>query len=107
MNAPTQRRAEVNVAEELTDFDELATVCDALGHPIRVAIYTVLRKEKRLALAELRRAVSEAYMETDTRGVQFHLYKLQLARIVAVTRQQGREVVELVRTVSVRVGATH
>lgn len=84
------------------DLDEAAAIYDALGHPIRLAILRALQKEKSLPLAELRKHVSKLYIEVDTRNVQFHLYKLQVARIVESTRVEGRENVRLMRDVGLR-----
>lgn len=84
------------------DLDETAALADALAHPIRVAMIQVLRKERKIAAADLRRAVSSLYGEIDTRNLQFHLYKMQSARVLTVVREGGRDVVTLERDVIVR-----
>lgn len=89
-------------APEVEDPDELANLFDGLAHPFRVAILRVLRKERRMLLAELRRSVSDAYMQIDQRNLQFHLHKMQVAGLVKFQREEGREVVYLVQDVSLK-----
>lgn len=93
----------MSAADDPEDYDAIATLADAIAHPIRVAILNVLRKEKRISLADLRRAASAAYVEFDTRNAQFHLYKMQAAGVVKVEREGGRDFVHLVRDVTLRV----
>lgn len=83
-------------------LDEAAAIYDALGHPIRLAILRALQKEKSLPLAELRKRVTDLYIEVDTRNVQFHLYKMQMARVVQSERVGGREIVSLLTDVGLR-----
>jgi DNA-binding transcriptional ArsR family regulator len=85
------------------DLDQAAAIYDALGHPIRLAILRALQKEKTLPLAELRKRVSDLYIEVDTRNVQFHLYKMQSAGVVASERAGGREMLTLKKDVGLRV----
>lgn len=85
------------------DVDELATLYEGLSHPVRVAAYQVLLENGRTPLADLRREVSKKWIEIDTRNLQFHLYKMQVAGIVRVEREAGREVAQLAKEVTVRV----
>lgn len=85
-------------------LDEAAAIHDALGHPIRIAIQRALREQKRMSMPELRKAVSEAYIPIDTRNLQFHLFKMQVAGVVRVTKVAGRDTVVLVRDVKTRLG---
>lgn len=85
------------------DLDQAAAIYDALGHPIRLAILRALQKEKTLPLAELRKRVSDLYIEVDTRNVQFHLYKMQMAELVKSERIGGRESISLLRNVGINV----
>lgn len=87
------------------DVDELATLYEGLSHPVRVAAYQVLRDKGRLPLADLRREVSKKWIEIDTRNLQFHLYKMQVAGIVSVEREAGREVASLRKEVTIRAKA--
>lgn len=89
------------VSEE-EDADALANLHDGLAHPFRVMILRVLRKEKRMALADLRRAVAEIYIPIEAKNLQFHLVKMQMGGIVRMAREEGRDVVYLVSDVSVR-----
>lgn len=62
----------------------------------------LLRNERKITAADLRRAVSSIYGEIDTHNLQFHLYKMQSARVLSVAREGGRDVVTLERDVVVR-----
>lgn len=85
-------------------LDEAAAIHDALGHPIRIAIQRALREKKRMTMPELRKAVSEAYIPIDTRNLQFHLFKMQVAGVVRVTKVEGRDTALLIRDVKARLG---
>ncbi|MFA5861308.1 MAG: hypothetical protein WDA16_06390 [Candidatus Thermoplasmatota archaeon] len=87
---------------EPKDIDELAQIHEGLGHPMRVAALLALRKEKRMLAVDLRRAVAALYTELDSKNLQFHLFKMQMAGIVSVKKEGGKDVVELVRDVQLR-----
>jgi hypothetical protein len=55
-----------------------------------------------MGLAELRRAVSEAHREVDTRTMKFHLRRMETAGLVDVRRGPEGEVVVLLRDVSLK-----
>lgn len=80
-----------------------AALHDGLAHPARVAARRALRGKRRLTLAQLRHAVSEAHREVDTRSMQHHVHKMQVAGLVAVAMENGREVVTLVLDVALRI----
>ena len=80
--------------------DEEAPLFEAMAHPFRVAIRNELRKENGLTIAELRRRVSAAYEEIDTRNIQFHLFRLQMMGVVATRKEGKKERVDLVLDLS-------
>ncbi|MFA5862538.1 MAG: hypothetical protein WDA16_12670 [Candidatus Thermoplasmatota archaeon] len=84
------------------DADALANLHDGLAHPFRVMILRVLRKQKRMTLADLRRAVGEAYIPIEAKNLQFHLVKMQMGGIVRMAREEGRDVAYLVSDVVVK-----
>lgn len=84
------------------DIDELADLFDALGHGVRLAMLEILRKEKRMTLADLRTAVAEQYEPITGGNAQFHVMTMARGGIVKVEREGGRDVVTLVRDVKVR-----
>lgn len=84
------------------DADALANLHDGLAHPFRVMILRVLRKEKRMTLADLRRAVAEVYVPIEAKNLQFHLVKMQMGGIVRMAREEGRDVAYLTCDVSVK-----
>lgn len=86
-------------------LDELATLADGVAHPIRVAILRALREKSPMSKKDLRRVVSDAYMEIDTRTVQFHLYKMHVCGLVQLSREGGREIATLVKDVQLRTKA--
>ncbi len=81
------------------DVDEWARVYEGLAHAFRLTILDVLRKEKRVSMADLRRAVSERYMDIETRNLQFHAFKMQMGGLVRIEREGSRDFVVLVRDV--------
>ena len=84
------------MARKLSDDpDELAPYFEALAHPFRVAILNELRKEPTMPIAELRRRVAANYEEIDTRNIQFHLFRMQLAGVIETTREEGQAVARL------------
>ena len=84
------------------DADDLANLHDGLAHPFRVTVLRVLRTEKRMTLADLRRAVEKAYMPIDAKNLQFHLMKMQMGGIVRLAREEGRDVAYLAADVMVK-----
>lgn len=104
MYAPTVRaaytRAGTTMAKKASDDpDHESQLFEAMAHPVRVAIRNELRKENPLTIAELRRRVSSARGEIDTRNIQFHLFRMQIAGVVHVAKNDGRDVVRLMRDV--------
>lgn len=87
---------------EPKDIDELAAIADGIGHPMRVAALLALRKQNKMLAVDLRRAVAALYTELDAKNLQFHLFKMQMAGIVSVKKEGGKDVVELVRDVQLR-----
>lgn len=85
------------------DLEDAANIHDGLAHPVRVAAYRVLRDEEKMPVSELRVHVSKMYIPVDQRNLQFHLHKLQLAGLVEVSKEAGRETVRLVAEVDMRV----
>lgn len=83
------------------DPDEEAPLFEAMAHPFRVAIRNELRKENPLTILELRRRVSANYEEIDTRNIQFHLFRMQVAGVVSVSRDGSKDVVTLVKDISI------
>lgn len=82
------------------DPDDEAPLFEAMAHPFRVAIRNELRKENPLTILELRRRVSASYEEIDTRNIQFHLFRMQVAGAVEVYKEDGRDAVRLLRDVA-------
>ena len=82
------------------DPDEEAPLFEAMAHPFRVAIRNELRKENGLTIAELRRRVSAGYEEIDTRNIQFHLFRMQTTGVVRVEKSEKKDVVTLVKDLS-------
>lgn len=87
---------------DIEDPDELANLHDGLAHPFRVTILRVLRKQKRMTLADLRRAVGEAYIPIEAKNLQFHLVKMQIGGLVRIAREEGRDVAYLVGDVTIK-----
>lgn len=85
------------------DVEEIAAFHAGLAHPARVAAMQALRVVKRMPLADLRREVSLVVGEMDTRTMQHHVYKMQVAGLVTVFRDRNRETVQLLRDVAIRV----
>lgn len=85
------------------DVDELGRLVEGIAHPFRLVILDILRKKKRLPMAELRRLVEDAYMPIETRNLQFHVFKMQMSGLVKMEREGNRDHVELLRDVVVRV----
>lgn len=83
------------------DVDELATIADGIGHPVRAAILYALREKSPQMLPDLRRDVSARYIETDSRNLQFHLFKMQLAGLVSVQKDGNRQTASLIKDVTV------
>ena len=83
------------------DVNELGRLVEGIAHPFRLVILDILRKKKRLPMAELRRLVEEAYMPIETRNLQFHVFKMQMSGLVKMEREGNRDHVELVRGVRV------
>ena len=63
---------------------EAAALHEGLAHPARVAAMRALRASRRMTMAELRRAVSEAHREVDARTMSFHVRRMQEAGLVDV-----------------------
>ena len=92
------------MARKLSDDpDQLAPYFEALAHPFRVAILNELRKEPMMPIAELRRRVAANYEEIDTRNIQFHLFRMQLAGVIETTREDGQAVARLLKDVKLTV----
>lgn len=87
----------------LDDPDELAALVEGVSHPFRVAILNELRAEHKLSFGELRRRVAASYENLDFRALQFHLFKMQMAGIVEIGKEDGEGVVTLLRDVRVTV----
>lgn len=88
--------------KEQAEFESLAALHDGLGHPVRVAALHALRKRKVLTTAELKRAVSESYTPIDSRRMQFHLYKMHAAGLLEIRREGSKDLVVLLRDVTLR-----
>lgn len=84
------------------DVEDLASLCEGLAHAYRWAILLALREQKKMPLSDLRKSVGELYMELDTSNLQFHLRKMQMGGLVSTAKEQGREVVTLVKDVTIR-----
>lgn len=82
-------------------LQELSEFHSGLAHPTRVAILRILRKDRELTTAELRRRVAEAHEELDTRTLQHHLYKMQVAGLLTVGRGEGGERARLLRDIQI------
>lgn len=76
---------------------------DGLAHPARVAALRVLRAKKRLPMSELRHEVAALHKDLDTRTLQHHVWKMQVAGLVDVEKRDGRDVVALIADVALRV----
>ena len=98
-----QHLMRVTTIEPPMDIDEGADLLDALGHSVRLAMLEILRKEKRMTLADLRTAVADKFEPLTGGNAQFHVTKMARGGIVKVEREGGRDVVTLVRDVKVRV----
>ena len=85
------------------DVDELGRMVEGIAHPFRLVILDILRKKKRLPMAELRRLVEDVYMPIETRNLQFHVFKMQMSGLVRMEREGNRDHVELLRDVLVKV----
>lgn len=85
------------------DVDELARLLEGVSHPFRLTILEVLRDKKQMPMGELRRAVSERYMEIETRNLQFHVFKMQMSGLVHMERIEGRDHVTLLKDVTVKI----
>jgi len=81
--------------EREMDVEDYARVLEAIAHPVRLTILEVLREQPTLALAEIRKEVSERYMETDHRNVEFHLTKMQFCGVVRLGVEGGRKMATL------------
>lgn len=86
-----------------TEIQELANLADGIAHPVRVCILYVLRREKKIRGVELRKEISEMYVPVDARNLQFHLYKMQSAGLVRVSKEGRNDVVELECDVTLKV----
>lgn len=84
------------------DVDELGRFAEGIAHPFRLTILDILRKKKRLPMAELRRLVEAQYMPIETRNLQFHVFKMQMSGLVKMEREGNRDAVELVQDVELR-----
>lgn len=87
----------------LDDPDELAALIEGVSHPFRVAILNELRAEHKLSFGELRRRVAASYENLDFRALQFHLFKMQMAGIVEIRREEREGMVTLLRDVRVAI----
>lgn len=85
------------------DPDELAPLFEAFAHPFRVAILNELRAEPKMSVMELRKRVAANYEAIDTRNIQFHLFRMQIAGVVRVAREEGRDVVTLLKNVELTI----
>lgn len=85
------------------DLEDAANIHDGLAHAVRVAAYRALRDEPKMPVSELRVLVSKMYIPVDQRNLQFHLHKMQLAGLVEVFKEAGRETVRLLRHVDVKI----
>ena len=52
---------------------------------------------------ELRKEISDMYIPVDARNLQFHLYKMQSAGLVRVSKEGRNDVVELENDVTLKV----
>lgn len=80
--------------------DDWARVYEALAHAFRITILEILREEKRMSMADLRRAVAARYMDIETRNLQFHAFKMHMGGVVRIDREGGRDYVTLLRDVT-------
>lgn len=78
------------------DVDDYATIFEGLAHAVRMTIHDCLRENGgSLTLAELRKLVSERYMETDHRSIEFHVTKMQFCGLVRLHQVEGKKVATL------------
>lgn len=100
----TKVRCTVNRKDSVDDLDveDAGDLFDGLAHAARVAIYRALRDAGgEMALKDLRKAVSAAWIEIDRRNLEFHLAKMRMAGLVQV--ELGDEgAARLVKWVDVR-----
>lgn len=88
-------------AKRELDVDDLATVLEGLAHGVRLTIYEILReKNETVPLAELRKLVSERYMETDHRTIEFHVTKMQFCGILRLHQVEGKKAATLVKKIT-------
>lgn len=85
----------------IDDPDELGALVDGISHPFRIAILNELRAEHKLSFGELRRRVAANYESLDFRALQFHLFKMQMAGLVEIGKEDREGVVTLIRDVRV------
>jgi len=90
------------MAGKTNELEATAGLHEGLAHPFRMAIYHVLRSEGPMVLAELRKAVGDLYTPLDARNLQFHLFKMQVAGIVVVQKEAGRDTARLMKEIVTR-----
>jgi DNA-binding transcriptional ArsR family regulator len=84
--------------------ERAAALHDGLAHPARVVILRLLRARRSLPLSELRREVAASLgRELDTRTLQHHVWKMQVAGLVDVERRGAADVASLLVDVALRV----
>lgn len=88
-----------------TDVDDWARIHEALAHAFRLTILEILREEKRMSMADLRRAVAARYKDIETRNLQFHTYKMHMGGVVRIDREEGRDYVTLLKDVTTEIKA--
>lgn len=87
-------------------IDEWAQIYEGLAHAFRITILNILREEKRMSMADLRRAVAARYMDIETRNLQFHAFKMHMGGLVRIDREGGRDYVTLLKDVTAVIKAS-
>lgn len=88
-------------AKREIDVEDITSILEGLAHPVRYHIYQILRENKdSLPLSELRKIVSERYMETDHRNVEFHVTKMQFCGVLRLHAVEGKKVATLLKDIT-------
>lgn len=87
------------VKTHVDDPDRTAAIVEGISHSFRIAILNELRADRKLSFGDLRRRVAQNYEELNFRTLLHHLFKMQMAGLVEIGKEDGEGVVTLLQDI--------
>lgn len=82
---------------------ELASICEALGHPIRIGIYKFLLGKGEAKASELYHQLKDEFDISSRQTIFNHINYLAISNIVETRKEKGEIIVKLKKRVKIEI----